>query len=797
MTPLSDAAADPGGRGRVRSTVRGVVQGVGMRPFVYALARDLALAGSVGNTADGVVIEVEGPRSALAAFAARLRTDAPPLARIESVVTETMGCRGGTGFVIVDSAAGQGRTLISPDIATCEDCLAELSDPADRRFAHPFISCTNCGPRFTIVVDLPYDRPATTMAALPLCSACAAEYADPSDRRFHAQTVACRDCGPRLTLHQPGLPDEDGDAALRLARELLAGGAILAVKGLGGYHLACDAGDPVAVATLRKRKDRGDKPFAVMVPDLAAAAAIAHLSAAERELLADPRRPVVLAARRGRWTGFAGPDAQAGAELAAEVAPGSPDVGLFLPYTPVHHLLFARAPELPGPRALVMTSGNLAGEPIVIDDAQARTRLVGLADAWLCHDRPIHVPCDDSVLRVADDRELPVRRSRGYAPLPLALAVPVRAALAVGGDLKNTFALAQGGYAWLSAHVGDMDDLATLAAFEVATVHLSAVTGVQPELVIADQHPGYRSAAWARRCGLPFVAVQHHHAHLASAMAENGYDGAEPVIGFAFDGTGYGTDGAAWGGEVLLADYEGFTRAAHLRYTWLPGGDAGVRNPCRMALSHLHAAGIAWDPRLPSVAACNGEEISVLGRQVESGLACVRTSSLGRLFDAVSSLAGVCHRIAYEAEAAMRFEGLARGALAGCGAGYAFGVEHGAGADPDLLDPSPVLAAVVEDVVRGVAPAVIAARFHLAVVDLVVAVAVDLRARTGLGTVALSGGVFLNALLSTLCAQRLAAQGFRCLRHRIVPPSDAGLALGQLAIAARRSHLAEEPTPCA
>jgi hydrogenase maturation protein HypF len=771
-------------RRRLGFTVRGVVQGVGFRPFVYALARELALSGSVANTADGVLIEVEGAPAAVQLFRARLSTHAPPLAHLEEVVATVLPCRGGTDFVITESAGGPGRTLVSPDVATCADCLAELADPADRRHRHAFISCTNCGPRFTIVVRLPYDRPATTMAGLPLCPTCAAEYADPADRRFHAQTVACPDCGPVLTLHQPGEPARIGAAALAGARALLADGGIVAVKGLGGYHLACDAGDETAVGALRKRKDRGDKPFAVMVADLAAARRIATISPAEAELLTGTARPVVLLALLAGGTG-----------LAEAVAPDSPDVGVVLPYTPVHHLLFGLPGDPAGPGALVMTSGNVAGEPIVVDDAEARERLSSLADAWLSHDRPIQAPCDDSVLRLAGGVTLPVRRSRGYAPLPVALPVPVLPALAVGGDLKNTFCVAEGRYAWLSAHVGDMDDLATLQAFEVATTHLRAVTGVAPEVVIVDRHPRYRSVAWARRGGLPVQAVGHHHAHIASAMAENGHDGAERVIGFAFDGTGYGDDGAAWGGEVLLADYDGYTRAAHLRYAWLPGGDAGVRNPCRMALSQLHAAGQEWDRRLPSVAACSREERTVLGRQLETGLACVPTSSMGRLFDAVSSLAGVCQRIAYEAEAAMRFEGLARRGLDRCGAPYRFdcvGTESAT-----LLDPGPVLAGVTADVLAGVEPAVMAARFHLAVADLVERVAVDLRAGTGLSTVALSGGVFLNALLTTLCRESLTAAGFRVLCHRIVPPSDAGLALGQLVIAARTTDRVEENAPCA
>ena len=772
---LGPSADAPGGsRERRRFAVSGVVQGVGFRPFVYTLARELGLAGLVGNTAAGVHVEVEGAPAGIAEFAARLTGDAPPLAIVESVTSEAVACRPGTDFVIEDSRDGGGRTLVSPDVATCADCLRELADPSDRRFRHPFISCTNCGPRFTIIVDLPYDRPATTMADLPLCEACAAEYADPADRRFHAQTVACRDCGPTVVLIQPDEPERTGDDAVAGARGLLGAGAIVAVKGLGGYHLACDATDEQSVATLRKRKDRGDKPFAVMVADAATADLFAEVSDAQRALLQDQRRPCVLLAKR----------TEPGLALAAALAPDSPEVGVLLAYTPLHHLLFGLPGDPPGARVLVMTSGNLSGEPIVTDDAQARTRLAGLADAWLANDRPIHVPCDDSVVRVVAGAELPVRRSRGYAPLPVALPVRVRPALAVGGDLKNTFCLAQDGYAWMSAHVGDMDDLATLTAFEGATAHLGALTGVRPELIVADRHPAYRSSAWARRNpqGLPVRAVQHHHAHIASAMAENGLDGSEKVIGFAFDGTGFGDDHAAWGGETLLADYDGYERAAHLRYTWLPGGDAGVRNPCRMALSHLHEAGVGWDPALPSVQACGATERAVLARQVETGLGSIRTSSMGRLFDAVSSLAGVCHRTAYEAEAAMRFEGRARSAIEGLGTGYRFAIIDGG---PLVADPRPVVAAAARDVLAGVGPDVVAARFHLAVVDLVADLAVLLRARTGLGTVAMSGGVFLNVLLTTLCADRLHRLGFRVVRHRTVPPSDAGLALGQVVIAAR------------
>lgn len=448
-----------------------------------------------------------------------------------------------------------------------------------------------------------------------MCADCAREYADPADRRFHAQPIACPACGPRLTL-RTGADDpgelRDGEA-LAEARRLLAEGAVVAVKGLGGYHLACDAGDPAAVRTLRKRKNRGGKPFAVLADSPETVERLAHAGPAERELLLGPRKPVVLLRRR----------AGAGEEIAAGVAPGSPDLGFMLPYTPVHRLLLGLPGDPPGPTVLVMTSGNRSGEPIVTDDAEALTRLAGLADAWLAHDRPVHVPCDDSVVRVCAGAELPVRRSRGYAPFPVALPVPVVPALAVGGDLKNTFCAGDGRYAWLSAHVGDMDDLATLNAFERATGHLTDLTAVTPRLLVADRHPGYRATLWARRTaaarGLTLRQVQHHHAHVASAMAEHGLDGSEPVIGVAFDGTGYGDDGAVWGGEVLLADYDGYRRFAHLGYVPLPGGDAAVRNPYRMALSHLRAAGLPWRDELPCAAAATPEERRLLERQLERG----------------------------------------------------------------------------------------------------------------------------------------------------------------------------------
>ena len=782
--PQAPAAVAEDTLRRRRVIVRGVVQGVGFRPYLYGLATELALVGHVSNTAEGVVAEVEGTASAVARFCDRIAAQAPPLARVDSVHHRDMPAAGGSAFTILTSrTGGPARTLVSPDSATCADCLAELADPADRRHRHPFVNCTHCGPRFTIVTGVPYDRANTTMAGFAMCPDCAREYADPADRRFHAQPVACPACGPRLRLvvaKEPGLGDVDGADPVTEARVLLKRGAILAVKGLGGYHLACDATNHAAVDLLRRRKARGDKPFAVMARTADDVQHLVRLSPVERSLLEGRARPVVLMRRR-----YAVGDLRP----AEAVAPGSPDLGVMLPYTPLHHLLLGLPGDPDGPRLLVMTSGNLSGEPIVTDDGEALERLAHLADAWLTHDRPIHVPCDDSVVRVCDEEPLVIRRSRGYAPLPLALPLPVRPALAVGGDLKNAFCLGAGRQAWLSAHIGDMDDVGTQRAFEHATTQLESITGVRPETLVADRHPGYRSARWADRNAAqrPVVRVQHHHAHVAAAMAEHGLDGTRQVIGVAFDGTGHGDDGAIWGGEFLVADYDGFTRFGHLAYVPLPGGDAAVRRPYRMALAHLRAAGIHWSDDLACTTACPPDELRVLARQLERGLHCVPTSSMGRLFDAVSSLAGVCHRAGYEAQAAVELEGAALRAPAEDTTAYAFALhaskDNGRGVV--RADPAPVLAAIVGDLRAGVEPALVAARFHRGVTGLVHRMCARVRERHGLDMVALTGGVFANTLLSSACAATLREDGFTVLRHHLVPPNDGGLALGQLMVAAR------------
>lgn len=769
------------GRIRRRFEVRGVVQGVGFRPFVYVTAAELALVGSVANTGAGVVAEVEGDADAVAEFGRRLRADPPPLAAVESVMETDRPLSGGAEFTIADSsAADRVRTLVSPDTATCQDCLAELSDPGNRRHRHPFITCTHCGPRFTIVTGLPYDRAATTMAAFAMCEDCRTEYRDPRDRRFHAQPIACHACGPRLELiRKDGGAPLHQEEALRVARQLLAEGGIVAVKGLGGYHLACDARDEAAVERLRRRKHRGGKPFAVMVAGLDVAGELVTMTEDEKTLLTGPRRPIVLLPRRT-------PAAAAG--VADAVAPGSPDLGILLPYTPLHVLLFGIGDDTPGPDALVMTSGNRSGEPIVTDDTKALSELAPLADAWLRHDRTIQVPCDDSVSRFVAGGELPVRRSRGYAPLPLALPFEVPPLLAAGADLKNTCALGEGGYAWVSQHIGDMDDLSTVEALTRTADHLTLLTGVEPEQLVADRHPGYRTGVWARTHsrGRAVRTVQHHHAHIASVMGEHGLGPGERVIGFAFDGTGHGTDGAVWGGEVLIADYKAYRRAAHLAYVPLAGGDASVSRPYRMALAHLHAAGVDWDGKLPAVAACPATERGVLAHQFATGFGCVPTSSMGRLFDAVASLAGVRHEVAYEAEAAIALEGLARAAPPEpTGNAYLFGTRTVPGAgEPVLADPGPVIRAVVSDVRAGVPPELIAARFHTAVALLTASLAEACRKETGIGTVALGGGVFQNAVLLEATQLFLEARDFTVLRPCLLPPNDGGLAFGQLLIAA-------------
>ena len=772
-----NGVAAPPAAVRHRLRVTGVVQGVGFRPFVHRLATELALGGHVGNDSGGVFVEVEGSPPDVACFERRLVDDAPPMARVSAVDKTAVLPLGEHMFTILESrSSAMARTFVAPDVAVCEDCLSELFDPADRRYRYPFINCTNCGPRFTIIVKLPYDRPNTTMRGFELCEACTSEYNDPADRRFHAQPVACAACGPRIQFHGgergavDGVTEEGTDRAIAAAQAALRAGQVLAVKGLGGYHLMCDATSDSAVATLRSRKARPDKPLAVMARDVAGAQVLAHIDAAEAAVLSGPVRPIVLLSRRSSTP------------LSDLVAPGNPYVGALLPYTPLHHLLFRPIPgsDAAPPQVLVMTSGNLSDEPICYEDADARERLSRLVDGWLVHDRPVHVPCDDSVVRVEAGHELPLRRSRGYAPLPVRLPFESVPLVAAGGELKNTFCVAAGYDAWVSQHIGDMGSVHTLAAFKRSVRQFAGMYRVNPKLVVADAHPGYQARRWAEEdANRPVELVQHHHAHIAAVMVENGVPADERVIGFAFDGTGYGLDGAIWGGEALVAGYGSFERRAHLRYVPLPGGDATIHKPYRAALAHLWAAGIEWSGDLLPVRAASSLELSVLSRQLERGVQCVPTSSMGRLFDAVSSLVGARHTVSYEAQAAIELE-----AVAGTHVGPV--PHYGFETIGEEIDSSALLRAIVEDSRQGCAPAAVAAGFHEAVARLIAETADALRRETGIATVALSGGVFQNLLLVRLARAELARLNMRVLAHRVVPPNDGGLALGQAAVAARR-----------
>ena len=752
----------------VRIHIQGVVQGVGFRPFVFSLAEVSSLTGWVRNTSAGVEIEVDGLPNALDTFVASLRTDAPPLARIDFIEVET--CEPGLhqDFTILPSKSlADASQPISPDVSLCADCRRELYDPTDRRFRYPFINCTNCGPRFTIIQDIPYDRPKTTMAPFEMCMECAAEYHDPRDRRFHAQPVACPDCGPQIWLEDNGVRRAAREDALQAARQLIREGKILAVKGLGGFHLACDATNDEAVNELRRRKLRVNKPFAVMVYDVDTAGDHCELGETERELLLSRERPVVIA------------DRKSGSTISDAVAPGQNTIGLMLPYTPLHELLLEQAEDFP--EALVMTSGNLSEEPIATDNEEARTRLTALADAFLMNDRDIHTRCDDSVVRAFDGGAYLLRRSRGYAPFPLNLAWASPSILATGPELKNTFCLTKGAYAFLSHHVGDMENFETLQSFEDGIAHYERLFRVTPEVIAYDLHPDYLATRYAieraERDDLPAIGIQHHHAHIAACMAEHNLPVDENVIGVAFDGTGYGEDGAIWGGEVLIAAYGHYERFAHLDYVRMPGGDAAVGKPWRLALAWLHKAGLPWSDDLSPVKAASKEEQRVVERQLEIGLNSPQTSSMGRLFDAVSALIGLRQEVNYEAQAAIELESHAD--LEETGA-FQFGVREG------LLDPAPVIRSIVSDLSDGVSVQVIAARFHNGVAQAVLEVCTSAREKHGLDRVVLSGGVWQNMFLMRRTVDLLRGDHFEILIHSKVPANDGGLALGQAAIAAHK-----------
>ncbi|HET9743780.1 MAG TPA: carbamoyltransferase HypF [Terriglobales bacterium] len=761
---------------RKRIKLSGIVQGVGFRPFVYNLAHKLQLNGFVLNSSSGVSIEVEGPEYAIAEFIDRLRSSPPPLSRIQEIEESTLDPCGYSDFAIRHSVAQAGEfVLVSPDVGTCDDCWRDFSDPKNRRLGYPFTNCTNCGPRYTIIRDIPYDRPSTTMAPFVMCRECQAEYDDPTNRRFHAQPNACSVCGPSLALAENGsfLPHGDrtfgfGDLSLSIMRDVrdaLRAGKIVAVRGLGGFLLACDAQNDESVRLLRQRKKRSDKPFALMSRDIASVESFCTVSNDDRAFLLSTRRPIVILTRREH------------AKISNAVAPGNNTLGVMLPYTPLHYLLFGNSPDEPSEfAALVMTSGNISEEPIVISNEEAWKRLAAVADYFLLHNRDIYMRTDDSVVRSFAGQERVLRRSRGYVPNPIDLGLPVHELLAYGGELKNTFCLTKDHYAILSQHIGDLENYETLLFFEETLANLKKLFRVEPQAVAFDLHPRYMSSRFAQALPLARkIGVQHHHAHIASCMAENHL--RDSVIGVAFDGTGYGTDGQVWGGEFLVADFAGFERRAHFRYIPLPGGDAAIRQPWRVALSYLRDAFGDQVPESAVTSLCIPEkERAIAEAMLERRINTVQTSSCGRLFDAVASLIGLRQQVNFEGQAAIELETIA---AKGIEDRYSYEITND---DPCRVDFRPTIAGIVGDLASK-SQGEIAARFHNTVAAMIVEVCARIRKSDGLRRVCLSGGTFQNTYLLDRTVRELEKQGFEVFLHRNVPPNDGGISLGQAVIA--------------
>jgi hydrogenase maturation protein HypF len=754
--------------------IEGIVQGVGFRPFVYKLAQELSLRGYVFNSSAGVTVEVEGADAELEYFIRRLRDETPPLAQIEDVRVQTLAPAGYLSFVIRESVDEPGRLApVSPDVSTCVECLRDFRDARNRRHGYPFTNCTNCGPRYTITRKVPYDRPLTTMACFRMCEKCLREYADPADRRFHAQPNACPRCGPGLALVardelEMPLNFDGGISEIRVVRQMLQQGRIVAIKGLGGFHLACDPASGQAVRTLRERKKRCDKPLALMVPDIASAERLCMLSEAARTSLESTRRPIVILPRRTD-----------GPALAETLAPGNNTLGIMLPYTPLHYLLFSDSPDQPPTfSALVMTSGNISEEPIVTGNREAARRLHGIADAFLFHNRDIHTRVDDSVVRIFECRERVLRRSRGYAPFPVALNFPVAEILACGAELKNAFCLTKEHHAFLSQHIGDLENYETLVFFQETLKRMQELFRIAPQAVAYDFHPMYLGTKLALELkGVEKIGVQHHHAHIVSCMAENGIAGK--VIGVAFDGTGFGTDGKIWGGEFLVADFEGFERRAHFRYIPLAGGDAAVREPWRLGVSYLMDTfgERAESLDLPVWKHVAAKKVATVRAMIERGINTVETSACGRLFDAVASISGLRQEVNFEAQAAIELEAVA---AAGVEEQYPYEISDG---EAWQIDMRPAIESIVRDVLAGRPVGLIAAVFHNTVATIVVEVCGRLRSAEGLERVCLSGGTFQNLYLLERAVAGLRSGGFEVFLHAKVPPNDGGIALGQAVVA--------------
>ena len=746
-----------------RLEVNGIVQGVGFRPFVFQLATAHDLKGNVANTSAGVTIHIEGQAPDIAAFIKDLSDNPPPLAYITSVEEHPVPINGHRQFKIIASQKQTVmQTLISPDVSICKDCRRELFDPDDRRFRYPFINCTNCGPRYTIIEDIPYDRPKTSMRHFKMCSRCQTEYDDPVNRRFHAQPNACAECGPHVALfdrrqRRVAVEDPIAEAARRIQQ-----GCVLAIKGLGGYHLAVDAQNDAAVKTLRARKHREEKPFALMSLDLDHIRQYAFIDGQEEKLLTSIQRPIVLLKKSPSH------------HISPEVSPRNRYFGVMLPYTPLHYLLLSQ-----GFNALVMTSGNLSEEPIAIDNDEAFERLAHIADYFLIHNRDIYLRSDDSIVRWNTGETRFIRRSRGYIPVPVFLKRSQPVVLACGAELKNTICLTKGQMAFLSQHIGDLENLATYEFLEMTIRHMRRILAVDPEIVAHDLHPDYLSTRWAlEQSGVETVAVQHHHAHIVSAMTENQIEG--PVIGLSFDGTGYGSDGAIWGGEILLADTAAFTRAAHLAYIPMPGGTAAIKQPWRMAIAYLRDAfgpGYA-DLELPFLRTIEKTKQRTIDQMLSKGINSPMTSSLGRLFDGVAAICGLRQEVAFEGQAAMELEMLANGESE-TPYPYAWNTNSTV-----QIDPRPIVKGVVGDLIHGRSPESISSRFHHTLMHLFVELCEQMRKVHDLNRVVLSGGVFQNALLLSNLMPALMKNGFEVFSHRLVPTNDGGISLGQAVAAA-------------
>lgn len=777
-----------------RIHITGIVQGVGFRPFVFNQATQKGLTGWVCNTSAGVDIEVFGEPPVIATFVEDLQSDTPPLAHIDSVEYHQIPTKPCETFEIIESKEIiDAFQPVSPDICICQDCLRELFDPDNRRYRYPFINCTNCGPRLTIIDDIPYDRPNTTMRDFEMCADCKVEYADPTNRRFHAQPIACPVCGPQVWLEFPQKKiggenqiNARGGEAIHAVQQLLLKGKIVAIKGLGGFHLACDATNLKAVVELRKRKLRVDKPFALMMQDISTVEANCLINAVEKEMIGSRERPIVIVKRNDS------------SNIAREVSPHQDTMGVMLPYTPLHYLLFTQ-PE--GKRRsfkygkplqippLVMTSGNLSEEPIAISNEEATERLSGLADAFLLHNRPIRTRCDDSVIRIFNGITFPLRRSRGYAPFPVYLSYDSPHILATGAELKNTFCITRDHYAFISQHIGDMENVETYNSFADSISRYESLFRVSPAAIAYDLHPNYLATRYAidraEREKLPSFGIQHHHAHIASCMAENNIKRGHPIIGVAFDGTGYGDDGAIWGGEFLLADYQGYRRMAHLKYIPLPGGDAAIRKPARVALAYLWASHFSWEPEYLPVFALCAEERSIIKSQLELKINTPLTSSMGRFFDAAASITGIRQAVNYEAQAAIEFEALANHQETG---EYNFSLELSTNADGPsyLIDTAPLVHDLIGEMQKGTAVSTISARFHNSVARMVGQTCKLIRDSTTVNDVVLSGGVWQNMTLLHRTHNLLVSDNFKVHIHQQIPTNDGGLALGQAVIAMHR-----------